>query len=106
MKLQKSVIVASGDGRIKGSCVLCVDESSVNNREQSGEIYFFVETGERREMRTIKSITNQNQQKKTIFPNHLLQSSGADWPPKTNHTTHTIGKDSSDPIKSNKLRSM
>ena len=47
-----------------------------------------------------------NQQKKTIFPNHLLQSSGADWPPKTNHTTHTICKDSSDPIKSNKLRSM
>ena len=47
-----------------------------------------------------------NQQKKTIFPNHLLQSSGADWPPKTNHTTHTIGKDSSDPIKSNKLPSM
>ena len=46
VKLQKSVIVASGDGRIKGSCVLCVDESSVNNREQSGEIYFFVETGE------------------------------------------------------------
>ena len=27
VKLQKSVIVASGDGRIKGSCVLCVDES-------------------------------------------------------------------------------
>ena len=46
MKLQKSVIVASGDGRIKGSCVLCVDESSVNNREQSGEIYFFVESGD------------------------------------------------------------